>query len=312
MKRRNTLFVSFMAAAVAAIAADSARAGDRGEMLKRFEQLKSNSLRAMRGSGIARTDRPGEGRPQPKPILVAPDVPPADPLTQGEPEIRLAVKIWGELAATGQKVNLTKHRWNPKERFWLWIESAVPLQMAVFQNYPEGRPRSRQVSPDERFPKSFDTIVPGKPFRFPVMFQMDDDLRDEQVSFVFARSDFVLPATADVVSATASASVVIDTQGLPDGCRVIADAFAVASPQRDPSAVASAIGGMQEPDGTLKGNAMREIQRKMALAKSGLEKAAVSQAKLDLVAPPSADARDVEIMFWGPGNLAQIELTLFK
>ena len=117
------------------------------------------------------------------------------------------IKLVNPAGQAGPYVNVVKHKWQRRERFYLWLETAVPIQLALFQNYPEGLLPSRQVSPDERFASSFATIMPGGPYRFPVLFKTDDDLRDEQVSLVVVRSDAqVLPINGAPV---ASASVVI-------------------------------------------------------------------------------------------------------
>ena len=73
--------------------------------------------------------------------------------------------------------------------------------------------------------------MPGAPFKFPVLIEMDDDARAEQMSLVFARADG-LPA-APVAGALRPPQwprlPAIDTQNLPPGSRVTVDAFASAS-----------------------------------------------------------------------------------
>lgn len=145
--------------------------------------------------------------------------------------IGLAAKIWGQklddAGQPGEFINLTKHKWQRKERFYLWLDVAVPVQLAVFQNYPatQGQLSSKQVSPDERYPETLATIVPGKPFRFPVMFEMDDNLIDEVVSFVMVRADASqLPINGGppvAATAQATARVLIDVQGLSPAVNVV-------------------------------------------------------------------------------------------
>ena len=129
-------------------------AADREELMKRFDVLKANSMQAIESENVKTVEVTmgaekirlvGQAQIAPAPAMpVAPPLPPGPPL-------RLGVKVWGQLL-DGRFVNLTKHKWQRSEQFYLWLETAVPIQLAFFQNYPDGRPPSRQVSPDERFP----------------------------------------------------------------------------------------------------------------------------------------------------------------
>ena len=99
-------------------------------MLQRFSQLESELAASHRGreSGTACSSSQGVA-PDAKFALVGTcDIPPAPPVAVGQLPVRLGVKIWGQLADTGQLINITKFRWNPKQRFWLWIEVAVPCR----------------------------------------------------------------------------------------------------------------------------------------------------------------------------------------
>ena len=100
----------------------------------------------------------------------------------------LGIKVWFELQ-DGTLVNPIKHRWGSKERFWIHIQTAVPVYVALFQNYPESRPASRQVYPDQAYPESFKPLAANETTRLPVLFEMDDDMRDEIMSMVVVRSD---------------------------------------------------------------------------------------------------------------------------
>ena len=292
-----------------------------------YDQLKENSLSASQAAARVK----GAGG-EAKIGLIAP-VPCPDP---GQPPLCMGVKIWGQLVDPlgnpGPCVNLQKHKWQRSERFYLWLEAAVPVQLSLFQNYPEGRPASRQVSPDPAFPQTFATIPAGQPYRFPALIQMDDDLRDELVSIVVVRADVpVLPtATAPApVSATAVATAVVNANGLPAGTRVTVNAAGHAAVTTAPADPAPAVGAASAnaltsfaaatgPNGTLKGtdaqNAMQFFGEINAQARKDPER-----MKLRLVAAPPATAPptstspvDVELLMMGPGKVAQIELTFHK
>ena len=316
-------------------------AADRSEMMSRFDALKSNSMAAVKSGNVEMVEATvgtekirlvGQAQIAPVPMPVG-------------PPLRLGVKIWGQLL-DGRFVNLTKHKWQRSEQFYLWLETAVPIQLAFFQNYPEGRPPSRQVSPDQRFPSTFATIMPGAPYRFPVLIQMDDDLRDEQVSIVVVRADSqVLPVNGATVvsgnavataSATAVANAIVDTQtgavataqatattGVPGGAAAQAQAAAGVGPGGSrASAFAAALGGVVGPGGTLKSSAASQTKSIMAALNTYAltqPKAKSTRMKLGLVAPPppasppiSTTFGDVEILLMGPGNIAQIELMFHK
>jgi hypothetical protein len=221
---------------------------------------------------------------------------------------------------------LQKYRWQRSERFYLWLDTAVPLQLSIFQNYPDGRPESRQVTPDERYPATFATIMPGRPFRYPVLLQADDDLRDEIVSIIVVRADTgVLPcngaqavavatgagAAATAVSGNAAAQAIVDTvirrDQIPPGGQVRIHAGAMA-------AVASQ--GVMKGDVIEMNNAvfkgLNEAVRKGPLEKGGpADKLGVVSGNPVAVAS-ATNAEDVDILLLGPGNIAQIELTFHK
>jgi hypothetical protein len=95
-------------------------------------------------------------------------------------EARNMVKVWAELAATGKKVSLTGYRWKPDERFYLCFETTAPVKFAFHQKFAN-RP-DEQILPTEKHTKSFDTILPGEPYRLPVLLRMLDTDDDEDVS----------------------------------------------------------------------------------------------------------------------------------
>ena len=281
------------------------------QLSKAYDQLKANTLKAMDSGKFEQKSVNFKGTKlrlvgdcEIDPVVI-PAITPA-PICMG-------VKIWGQIVnpdgSLGPLVNLTKHKWQKKEQFYLWLDAAVPLQLAVFQNYTDGRPKSKQVSPDEKFPRSFETVVPGTAWKFPVRMEMDDDLIDEQVSIVVVRADTQClpvngaPATV-TATATATATAIINSNG--------------ASAEAGSSSLASVSG----PGGTLKGSLAKSTRsvfkqiNDQLLAKPATKNAS---HKLRLVAAPPAQApaesqvqQDVEILMMGAGNIAQIELTFHK
>lgn len=111
-----------------------------------------------------------------------------DPVVIGETTYECGVMVWFQLA-DGRFVNPTKHKWQRKERFKVFIRVPVPVYIGLYQNYPEDRPPSRQVYPDAAYPDTFCVVPPGVDFALPVDFEMDDDLRDEIMSMVVTRID---------------------------------------------------------------------------------------------------------------------------
>jgi len=277
-------------------------AAERSVLMKRFDTLKANSMAAVANGKVETVEAAVVAGGQKIRLVGQAQIAPAPPMIPAGPPLRLGVKICGQLL-NGQFVNLTKHKWQRSEQFYLWLETAVPIQLAFFQNYPEGRPPSRQVSPDQRFPSTFATIMPGVPYRFPVLIQMDDDLRDEQVSIVVVRADAqVLPingatmvsgSAVATASATAVASAIVETQtGVmasahatatavgpggaaaqaqaqaaagAGGAAAQAQAQAAAGPGgAQASAFAAALGGVVGPGGTLKSAAATQTKSIMA------------------------------------------------
>ena len=320
-------------------------AQERDVLMNRFAALKANSMQAIEDGKVETVEAAVVAGGQKIRLVGQAQIAPAPPMIPAGPPLRLGVKICGQLL-DGRFVNLTKHKWQRGEPFYLWLETAVPIQLAFFQNYPDGRPPSRQVSPDERFPSTFATIMPGKPYRFPVLIQMDDDLRDELVSIVVVRADAqVLPINGATVvsgnavataSATAVASAIVETQtgvmasahatatvGVPGGAAAQAQAAAGAGPGgARASAFAAALGGVVGPGGTLKSAAASQTKSILAALNTYARtqpKSKSGRMKLGLVAPPppvappiSTNFGDVEILLMGPGNIAQIELTFHK
>ncbi|MDO5552709.1 MAG: hypothetical protein Q4G68_03020 [Planctomycetia bacterium] len=126
----------------------------------------------------------------------------------------LGIKVWFELK-DGTLVNPIKHKWTNKEEFYIHVQAAVPVFVSLYQNYPEDRPRSRQISPDDQYPETFKAINPGqKDTRLPVRFATDDDLRDEVISMVVVRADWkeIQNNTSSTVQNTTSTATTDSTR----------------------------------------------------------------------------------------------------
>lgn len=90
MKWSSRLLWFASIALAAAWTAGSTQADDREEMLKRYEQLKSNALQAMTAGKVERKQAFLKGMPDRKFDLVGYcDIPPADPVMPGQMPVRL-------------------------------------------------------------------------------------------------------------------------------------------------------------------------------------------------------------------------------
>jgi hypothetical protein len=110
-------------------------------------------------------------------------------VTVGNTAYQTGMKVSFQLESNGKFVNPSLHRWNPKEKFKIYITAPVAGYFVLAQNYPEDRPPTRQIYPDKKYPKTFTAIPPGKTFELPVKFETDNDLRKETLVLTFARVD---------------------------------------------------------------------------------------------------------------------------
>jgi hypothetical protein len=102
---------------------------------------------------------------------------------QGNPmETTNIVKVWAELT-DGKKVSLTGYDWQPKERFYLCFETAVPVHFAVHYTPRDGGPTL--VLPNRKYTKSYETILPGKPYTLPIRMKMEDTDDPERMTLTF-------------------------------------------------------------------------------------------------------------------------------
>jgi len=91
-------------------------------------------------------------------------------------------------AKTGMEkgfVNLSLYKWLPEELFYLYFETSVPVHVGLYQDYPNTTMATRKVLPDTNFPDSFKTIMPGGPYKFPILMKMDKTNEAEFMSIVF-------------------------------------------------------------------------------------------------------------------------------
>ena len=161
-------------------------------------------------------------------VAVAPSVPYAGGGGQFD-GVDTAVRVWFELA-DGRFVNPRFYRWAPGEMFYVHVQSAVPVYVRLFQNFPASRSRSglvyrpsKLVYPTPNFPESFQIIMPGVSTRLPVLFRMDMNFNPEHMSILVSRadSDFVRPyvpqAATTAINAYGTAYVQAQTTTNPDG-----------------------------------------------------------------------------------------------
>lgn len=176
-------FMIFVAAA-----GNSQTGTSRQEAKRLFEALKRNALHGADGKKAysVRSGRIGEQRLNFGDEIDVTPVPPA-PDTKTEP-IQLALSIYFRLE-DGKYVNPQTYKWREKEPFSMWVETAVPIQLHLFQNYSDDSPKSKAVYPDEKYSETFSSIFPGKPVKLPVNFQTDPGETKEMMSLVVARTD---------------------------------------------------------------------------------------------------------------------------
>lgn len=122
---------------------------------------------------------------------------------------KMAVKIWFADEA-GKPYNPTKHRFNPNEKFYIWVLSSCPVTVALFQNYPDDRPLSRLVYPVARVPQTYAVLQPGKPVPIPLPFRMDDDMRTELMSIVVAKADINITAAETAIQNNQSVNIIAE------------------------------------------------------------------------------------------------------
>jgi hypothetical protein len=102
----------------------------------------------------------------------------------GDAQVKCLFKVWGERKADGKKVNLGKYAWKPEEEFYLHLESAVPLKLAIYEDFPGSKSVLRLPDPEEL--ASLDVIKPGEVYKVPAVFNTDKNGKEEWMRLVFA------------------------------------------------------------------------------------------------------------------------------
>jgi hypothetical protein len=118
-------------------------------------------------------------------------------LDRGTPrDAKVALKVWAVPFANGRlsrkKVNLGKYLWKPGEAMAFYVDTTIPVQLAFYyvKEGPDGEEVSReQVLPSPKFLDANRTIRPGKPYRLPVDFELENNTRDEIMVITTVVSD---------------------------------------------------------------------------------------------------------------------------
>jgi hypothetical protein len=124
------------------------------------------------------------------------DILPIDPVPGPPAAPRIAFKLWAELVGPdgeGRRdyVNLTSYRWEPGERFRLWIKPAVALQFGLFDAGPLARGDEKVAWLWPKGGGDAAGLVPaGQSTSLPLLLRLDNTASDEQLGFVA-----VLPGT---------------------------------------------------------------------------------------------------------------------
>jgi len=209
------------------------------------------------------------------------------PVTVTTTTNNLGIKVWFSLE-DGTAFNPIKRKMGVKERFYVHIQSAVPVYVSLFQNYPESRPESKQVYPDAKDPRNAEmlkVIQANVATRLPVPFEMDDDTRDEIMAMVVVRAD---APQIQLTLATHAVSTITNTGGVT-----------VVTAQ----ATASTAGTMKSINDTLveKGVDAKDSPVKFAIAAPSATAAATTTVP-----------NDVAFYMLGTGYAGQWQLTLKK
>lgn len=219
---------------------------------------------------------------------------------------KLGIKVWFELA-DGTLVNPTKKEWKPREKFYVHIQSAVPVYVALYQNYPDSRPTSRQIYPDAKYAESFKPIQAGQATKLPVLFEMDDDMRSEIMSMVVVRSDWsgiqnglTAQATASVTNNNGSAQVSAQVTTTGAGTMKSINDSVVTKKELTTDDVKSSIPGISEKESE---NITKAINEATGTAKFQIVGSEVNT---------STQPNDVCFYMFGAGNVGQWQLTIKK
>jgi len=102
---------------------------------------------------------------------------------------QIGVQVWFELA-DGTNVNPLKKKLRPKDRFYIHVLAASPLYLSLFQIDSETN-ETQLIYPSEKFRNNRKALQEGEHIRLPVVFALDDDYKDEILSLVVVRADWL-------------------------------------------------------------------------------------------------------------------------
>ena len=205
----SVLAVCFMVGNFA-IAADQ-ETDRRDVFAQSFEQLIKNAEQGLAKPAVQETFSKGNNETETFiKFAIASVAVPATTTSTATTNCNLGIKVWFQLE-NGTCFNPVKRKMGAKEKFYVHVQAAVPVYVSLFQNYPDSRPESKQVYPDTRYPDSFKAIQPGQSTRLPVLFEMDDDTRDEIMSMVVVRAD--APQIQSTLSTQAVSTVTSSNTG---------------------------------------------------------------------------------------------------
>ncbi len=257
----------------------------RKAFIEGFEQLSKNSTEGLAMPPVKEALKEGQSKDGSgttiekfaiAPVTVA--TTPAAPVA-----CNLGIKVWFSLE-DGTCFNPVKRKMGVKEKFFVHIQSAVPVYVSLFQNYKDSLIATKQVYPDTHYPDSFKVVQAGVPTKLPVTFEMDDNTVDETMSMVVARAD------APQIQATLStqATTTVTNAG---GTTVITARQTTATP-----------GTLKAINDSLQGKSMDDPE-KFAIS---------SPAASTPVTVPATAPNDVAFYMLGAGYVGQWQLTLRK
>ena len=211
-----TLFVALVALTFGTVVlfADEAET-KRKDFINGFDQLTKNTAEGLAKPAVKDSFSKDGTSVTVEKFAIAP-VTVATTTTATTTACNLGIKVWFSLE-DGTCFNPVKRKMGVKERFYVNIQPAVPVYVSLFQNYPDSRPESKQVYPDNKYPDTFKVIQAGQATKLPVPFEMDDDTRDEIMSMVVVRADnpqiqSSLTAQATTTVSTTSGTTTVTAQ----------------------------------------------------------------------------------------------------
>ena len=265
--------------------AQNAAEAQRQAFIQGFEQLLQNT-----DEGLSKSADTGEK------FAIA-------PVTVASNTYNLGIKVWFSLD-DGTVFNPIKRKMAPSERFHVHIQSAVPVFVSLFQNYPESRPESRQVYPDKDHPETLKVVQANVPTKLPVAFIMDDDTRDEIMAMVVVRADDPKIQTTLGTQPTVVTTTTTITSGTTAPAAAASTATNTAAPASNVTVVAQATSG------TL--GTMKSINDELADKRMGENAAKFNIASPTVAATTSTVPNDVAFYMLGTGYAGQWQLTLKK